>query len=144
MTQKKELLVSNDSVGFMLNPQLSPDSLMVAVWWNRSFENEMVKSLWVISRGDLTQKFLVRGYIFPLEWSEDSKWIYAIDTYKTPSEILKVSVNTRLTKVIYTLPYGKISQNNIDITPDGNTIVCSVPETNSDVWMIENFDPDIE
>jgi len=143
-TQKKQLLVSNDSVGFILNPRLSPDSLMVAVWWNRSFENEMVKSLWVISRGDLTQKFLVRGYIFPLKWSEDSKWIYAIDTGKSPPDILKLSINSRLSKVIYTLPYGKISQYDIDITPDGKIIVCAIPETNSDVWMIENFDPDVE
>ena len=32
----------------------------------------------------------------------------------------------------------------IDITPDGKTIICNIEEKNSDVWMIENFDPDVE
>ena len=31
-----------------------------------------------------------------------------------------------------------------DISSDGKTIVCNVGEENSDVWMIENFDPDVE
>ena len=32
----------------------------------------------------------------------------------------------------------------IDISSDGKIIVAAIPETNSDVWMIENFDPDVE
>ena len=44
------------------------------------------------------------------------------------------------------IPYllGNINYCDIDITSDGKTIVCAIQETNSDVWMIENFDPDVE
>ena len=33
--KENKLLVSNDSVGWMFNPRLSPDNLNLAVFWNR-------------------------------------------------------------------------------------------------------------
>ena len=141
VTLGNKLLVSNDSVGWVFQPRLSPDNLNIAVLWNRKIE----RGLWVISRKDSSQKLILKGDIYPLKWSVDSKWIYAINTDETPPDILKISSSTRYTKLIYTLPPGKITGSlDIDITPDGKIIVCDQAETNSDVWMIENFDPDVE
>ncbi|RPI70001.1 MAG: hypothetical protein EHM47_12905 [Ignavibacteriales bacterium] len=111
---------------------------MTAVYWNR-YPNE---GLWINSRVDSSQKLLLKGNIFPLRWAKNSREIYAVNSDKTPPEIIKVSANTGLYKVIYIPPSGKIYY--IDITPDGETIVSAIRETNSDVWMIENFDPDVE
>jgi serine/threonine protein kinase len=144
VTKENKLLVSNDSVGWMLQPRLSPDNINIALHWNRMFNNEKAYGIWIISLSDSSQRLLVRGMIFPLGWSEDSKWIYALNLDKTPPDILKVNSTTGLTKIIFTLPFGQIQYSDIDITPDGRTIICAVLETNSDVWMIENFDPDIE
>jgi len=55
-----------------------------------------------------------------------------------------VNANTGVNKVVYTLPSNEIDFEDVDITSDGKTIVCAIKETNSDVWMIENFDPDVE
>ncbi len=69
----------------------------------------MIRGVWIISRKDSSQKLLLKGINLPLKWSKDSKWIYAIDYNKTPAEILMVNANTSLTKVIYTLPSGKLN-----------------------------------
>ncbi|RPI68033.1 MAG: hypothetical protein EHM47_15010, partial [Ignavibacteriales bacterium] len=97
LTQENKLLVSNDSVGWVFNPRLSPDSLMIAVDWNRY----PTSGLWIISRVDSSQKFLLKGNIVPLRWAKNSKEIYAVNSDKTPPEIIKVSANTGLYKVIY-------------------------------------------
>ncbi len=55
-----------------------------------------------------------------------------------------INASTGAIKIIYTLPPNEVKSFNADITPDGKTIVCAIEETNSDVWMIENFDPDVE
>jgi len=133
----------------MLGPRLSPDGLSIAIYWNR-FRWETgawipERGLWIISRKDSSQKLLLKGLMYPLKWSEDGNSIYVMDFGKTPQEILKFNINSRLTKFIYNLPPGKKATDfDIDITPDGKTIVSTIPETNSDVWMIENFDPDVE
>ena len=141
VTQENKLLVSNDSVGWILHPRLSDDNESMAVYWNR----RPSAGIWIISLKDSSQKLLLNGENYPLKWSKDSNWIYSINISKTPPEILMVNANTGLTKFISTLPSNKVELNNeVDITPDGKTIVCAIEETNSDVWMIENFDPDVE
>jgi len=108
-------------------------------------DNEIAKGIWVLSLNDSSQKLLIRGNnIDPLGWSEDNRWIYAIDYDKTPLDILMISASSGLTKVIYTLPTSRIVLGDIDISQDGKLIVAAISETNSDVWMIENFDPDVE
>jgi len=61
LTQENKLLVSNDSVGWVFSPRLSPDNLMTAVYWNR-YPNE---GLWINSRVDSSQKFLLKGIFVP-------------------------------------------------------------------------------
>ncbi|MBK7377953.1 MAG: serine/threonine-protein kinase [Ignavibacteriales bacterium] len=143
VTQENKLFVSNDSVGWMFQPCLSPDNLSIAIYWNR-YPPSVARGLWLISRKDSSQKLLLQGMIYPLRWSNDSQGVYVINSTKTPPEILIVFVNTGLTNLIYTLPTNEIGYNDIDISSDGKTIVCAIEETNSDVWMIENFDPDVE
>ncbi len=143
ITQKSNLLVSDESVGYMFQPRLSPDKVNLAIYYNRQ-PYETKRGLWIISRKDSSQKLLLKGFIFPLEWSEDGNWIYAINSDKTPPEILMINSNTGLTKVVYSMPSSEIYFEDVDITPSGKIIVCAIKETNSDVWMIENFDPDVE
>ena len=143
ISEQEKLLVSNDSLGWMFSPSLSPNNENMAVWWNRLDDIEV--GLWIISLINSSQKLLVKGFINPLKWSKDNKWIYAINTDKSPMDILKISSSSGLANVFYTLPSNKINYGySVDITPDGKTIVCAIHETNSDVWMIENFDPDVE
>lgn len=144
-TRENKLLVSNDSVGWMFNPRLSPDYSQIVVMWNRYLNNQPMRGLWVISRKDSSQKLLLKGSVYPLKWANDGKSIYAINSGKNTQEILIINANTGEGKIIFTFPSDKIDPyEGVDISSDGKTIVCSIQETNSDVWMIENFDPDVE
>jgi serine/threonine protein kinase len=144
VTQEQKLLVSNDSVGTIFHPHISPDNLNIALHWNR-FPPEVARGLWIISRKDSSQKLLINDFIWPLRWSKDSKWIYANNSENPPPEILMINANTGEAKSIFTLPLDNIDlHNGVDISPDGKIIICVRKETNSDVWMIENFDPDVE
>ena len=144
ITHEGRLLVTNDSVGHIFSPRLSPDYSKIAVNWDRTLDSEIAKGIWVLSLNDSSQKLLLKGNIDPMGWSEDNRWIYAIDYDKTPQDILMISTSSGLTKVIYTLPTSKIVLGDIDISQDGKLIVAAISETNSDVWMIENFDQDVE
>jgi hypothetical protein len=42
------------------------------------------------------------------------------------------------------LSFDGIDFDQVSMTPDGKRIVCAASEKQSDVWMMENFDPDVK
>ena len=140
-TNEKRVFLKNENTGWIYKPLTSPNKKNVAVYWNR-LGDETLDGLWVISIDDSIQKHLLWKNVWPLEWSKDGKWIYAITYDKVPSEILKVSSTSDLIKERIKFPFDDVWE--ADITQSGRIIVCIVGEENSDVWMIENFDPDVE
>jgi len=137
-TEEESPLVSNDSVGWMFSPCYSPDCKKVAVKWNRKIPPK--PGVWLISLEDSSQTFISR-YFEPIEWSADGNWVYAW-VYKTPPEILRIPVGGGEAKTFVTLPFEKIIA--ISSSLDGKKIVSTVPETQSDAWLIENFDPEVK
>ena len=143
LSSKKNKLISKENNGQISYPRTSPDNSQIAVHWNRYIDNEVASGLWVISLKDSSQKLLFKGdLIYPLGWSQNSEEIYATNFDKVPLEILKVSVKMNSTEQIYVFPSGKIYP--WVISCDETTIVCTEHESTSDVWMIENFDSDVE
>ena len=57
-------------------------------------------------------------------------------------EIFLQSGATGEMKSVATLPFENLSD--VDMTPDGKRIICTVDEKQSDVWLMENFDPEAE
>ncbi len=139
--EKKKFLENDKNMGWINNPLVSPDKERIAVFWNR-WNDETLDGLWIISKDDSMQNHLIWGNIRPIEWSRDGQYIYAINYDKIPTEIIKVSAENGNIKESIKMPFDKVV--GADITPDGKTILFTVEEENSDVWMIENFDPDIE
>ncbi|MFZ5519293.1 MAG: protein kinase domain-containing protein [Candidatus Zhuqueibacterota bacterium] len=148
-TTEERALVANDSVGWMFNPCFSPDGKSVAVMWNRREPGKPARGptsaggIWLISLEDSALTFLLKGDFYPIGWSPDGKGIYAWNPNKKPMEILIVPVNGGKPEAIITLPFENFIMNGISVTPDGNKIVCAVFEKRSDVWLMENFDPDV-
>ena len=138
-TDERKVFFKDDTIGWMYNPISSPDQKKIAAYWDKT-----VNGLWVISLKDSSQNLLKKGRLFPLKWSPDGKTIYAFEYEST--RILSVSTEDGFSQELIKIPFDGVNVLNqdIDITPDGKTIVCTVPEINSDVWMIENFDPDVE
>jgi Tol biopolymer transport system component len=135
----KKQYIKDENTSWMYNHISSPYRKKIAVYWDKK-----MNGLWSISLKDSLQNLVMGGRLFPLKWSQDGKTIYAFEFEST--KILAVSTRDGSAKEHIKIPFYGVNAINddIDITPDGKTIICTVPGVNSDVWMIENFDPDVE
>jgi Tol biopolymer transport system component/predicted Ser/Thr protein kinase len=121
--------------GTILAPRFSRDGLRIAVFRTASVD----QGIWASLIGDSAWTFLARGnMLHPLGWSPDGQWVYFLE-WET-NTICRVSWPGGTVDTVAKLPFENV--NWIVRTSDGNQYVCEVLESKSDVWMIENFDPD--
>jgi serine/threonine protein kinase len=145
-TGEEKSLVENDSVGWMFRPRYSPDGKKVAVMWNRRREaGKKMSGLWMILLEDSSQVRLHPEWIVPIAWSTDGKWIYgssstSLDIFS--ADISMIPVSGGQAKEFVTLPLENIT--GISMDSDKKKFVCTVLETQSDVWLMENFDPEVK
>jgi Tol biopolymer transport system component len=139
-TEEEWPLVKNDSVGYMFDPRYSPDGKRVAVYWNRKIPRKI--GIWIISLVDSSQIFIRSQVLDPIEWSSDGNWVYAWDWYAQSPEILMINASNGKAEKFVTLPFANVGY--ISMHQNGKKIVCSVPETQSDAWLMENFDPEVK
>lgn len=139
-TEQELPLVPNDSLGWMFGSRYSPDGKTVAITWNSPGPNN--NGIWLISLEDFSQTLLYKGHLQPIQWSPDGQWLYSWNRFENTARIYRIPVSGGVSETIMTLPFDNIDT--ISMTPDGNRIVCSVYETHSDVWLMENFDPQVK
>jgi hypothetical protein len=58
------------------------------------------------------------------------------------STILKVSLRTTKIEPVASFPRGRLLLESCRLTPDRQTIVCSLSESVADAWIIDQFDLD--
>jgi WD40 repeat protein len=138
--EEKTIIQHDQSAGWVPErPVFSPDGKRMAINWNRK-----EAGLWVIALEPYSEAFLLNGPISPIGWSPEGKYVYAIRAVATEPgrEIIRVQVAppNEVTSVA-TLPGGVAGYDSAGVNPDGKEIVVSVGEENSDVWLMENFDP---
>jgi len=151
-TEEETPLVQNDSVGYIFSPEYSPDGKKIAVSWNRleygpildpldsDRRGPFARGLWVISLTDSSQTRVSDLYmLLPVGWSPDGKSIYAI--HYQNNILMKIPTNGG-----EPIPLINLSRQTAeaDVSPDGKNIVVSLQETKSDIWIMENFDPEIK
>jgi hypothetical protein len=79
---------------------------------------------------------------FPRGWSPNGKWIYAsksVGNLNSESSWIKVSVSDGMIEPLAAPPENSLLAG---ITMDGKQAVYLTLESRSDVWLVENFDPD--
>jgi serine/threonine-protein kinase len=144
ITEEETPLLKADSAGPIVWQTCSPDGRKVAVRWNKGPKPDW--GLWVISLDDSSEVLLRKGDTSPIGWSSDGKWVYASEIVSGALNFLAISSENGQTKDLFTLPLslemGMVwSPVN---TVDGKHFVFSGRKTQSDVWIIENFDPEIK
>ena len=126
----------------MYGPCFSPDGKKIAAYWGRLADNEkIVYGLWVISLQDSCQTLISNGAYLPIKWSNDGNWIYAY--YYLTDKLLLFSADGGSSKTHFELPFENATYGG-DITPNGSYGVAAVEESTSDIWLMENFDPEVK
>jgi Tol biopolymer transport system component len=130
----QELLVSNDSVGWMFFPIPSPNGEKLAVFWNRRPR----RGVYVISLRDSSQTPIGAPNQFPLGWSADGTSFYIEGDAR---RVHRVPLKGGEGVTVGTLPFENAG---CDLSDQSSslTLVCNVQESVSDVWTMEGFDRD--
>jgi Tol biopolymer transport system component len=137
----EELLMRPESGGYASYPHFSPNNDQVAIFWitRRS-------GLYVLSWPSREPRLLAPD-LAPIGWSQDGKWIYALQAVQpfkaqnSTSALLRVSSRTSSVEVIGSFPIGYLRRGACSLTPDRQAIICAVAEESSDAWIIDDFDP---
>jgi Tol biopolymer transport system component/predicted Ser/Thr protein kinase len=129
-TEEETPLVKDES-GVIYGAVYSPDGKKVAVFWDR----KPTPGLWVISLEDRSAKIIGRDGV-PYDWSPDGKWVYA---YVREAEFLMIEVESGNAKPLPVIPFT-IEGNTYYKMIDGRPEIFVDDKTQSDVWVIENFD----
>ncbi|MGA2260528.1 MAG: protein kinase [Acidobacteriota bacterium] len=132
VTEEENPLIQDESVGWLFYPQISPDGMKVAVFWNRT-----PRGIWLISLTTNSAALLTvtEPTVTPIGWSPDGSTIYYL---RGDPNIWALSAGGGTPKIFITMPGNIVSAS---ISPDGRKFVCSIGESKSDVWVVENFDP---
>jgi serine/threonine-protein kinase len=131
VTEAEQPLVTNDSVGWMFTPVLSPNLEFVAVQWNRG----PAQRIYRISLRDTTQLPLGPPNALPLAWSADGSSLYAV----VEDKIWRFPVHGGAGNIVVSNPFKSGDCSLADRAP-GLLLVCNAEESLSDAWTIENFD----
>jgi serine/threonine protein kinase len=146
VTEEEIPLVEDESVGWMFVPQRSPDGKKVAVSWNRT--DQSPRGGWIISLEDSSQKLVKKGHYYFVGWKPDGKWVYISLTIQGELKINMVSPESGQEKEVFTVPFsmeeGIPDSSSVSVSPDGKQFVFNANKKNSDVWLVENFDPDMK
>ena len=134
---REEGLVADPSVGLVFQPRFAPAGDRVAVYWNRRGK----QGLWVLTWPGRAERYLA-PLLRPMGWSADGKTIYAYA--REGREVVKVDSTTGRVHPAVRFPVGTLSAlEACDLSPDRRTVVCSLDESKSDVWVVDNFDPHV-
>jgi WD40 repeat protein len=133
-TGTEEPLLPKDADGvFPLRPVFSPDKKSVAVYWNRPEH----AGTWAFSLEDFSERLVYPGPYLPISWSPDGKYVY-LQGVEQP-DILEVRADNakEVRKIMKLRTFGF----GLTLTPDARRIITNQDEQQSDVWVMENFDP---
>ena len=142
---EKPIIQHEQSLAYLpARPVFSPDGKKMAVFWNRKDNEGLSEGLSIISLEPYSEMLLLSGFIFPVGWSPDGKYLYAIrlGSAGQAREIIRVRLASpsEVTSVA-TLPGDVADYDSASVSSDGHQIIVSLLEDKSDVWLMENFDP---
>jgi hypothetical protein len=135
-TGHEELLRAGSPVGAVYDLRVSPKRDRVAAHGGSGDD----LGLWLISWPDRRECLLARDDLYPIGWTADESFIYALRFGKP--EVLRVSVATGVVRTVGRFP-GSLSYQRCSMTPDRSAIICSVSDNKRDAWIVDHFDPHV-
>jgi Tol biopolymer transport system component len=120
--------------GWIMDLRASPAGDLFAFWWNTPTDS-IADGLAVTEWPSRRTRTLDNGDYYPAGWSRDGRFLFAYEFLGR--SIMRVTIPGGEKKNVGQFPTGAID--GCDITPD-RSVICTVRETQSDAWMVENLD----
>jgi Tol biopolymer transport system component len=126
--------------GWYFTPVPSPDRRQLLVAWNRA-----QGGLWLLSADGKSERRLapndIEDWPEPMAWSSDGRFVYArnypSEGRNKPLQLFRVPSEGGVMRPWVSLPFG--SDASCSFSGDALRLVCSVPVTQNDVWLVDNF-----
>jgi Tol biopolymer transport system component len=119
---------------WMSSPAWAPDGARVAI----NCKCPGGAGVWLASRAEKAEsRLLYRDErALPVGWSADGETVFVL----VPDDrtVLAVPASGSEPQLLCELPFPRVGS--VAVAPDGRRIVCAVPETESDVWLVSNFE----
>ena len=101
--------------------------------------------VWLVSPDSPEETLLFEGTAVPITWSDDDEWVYLVRETResrflgeSVGEVLRVRVEDGKVETVVALPPGDLRRwTDVDISPDGRTIVCALSQDQRDVWIAD-------
>jgi serine/threonine protein kinase len=137
-------IFKTDSEWQMLFPAWSLDGRQVAVQYKKGPETG--PGIWILSVDGSPERRLWKGLALPIYWSPDGRILYASKLVSGKIIILTISTENGREAVVFTIPLSREIGRPIlrPHTVDGRRFVFEARKSQSDIWVVENFDPDIK
>jgi hypothetical protein len=146
----EERLMAKNLTGWWRRTYYSPDGRKVALQtyehedaaagqvWNKKevavFSVENHTKIWTMPLDER------QGELFG--WSQDGEWLYRWSADSASTSVSRMRIADRRVEHVMSLPSPDVEQ--VAMSPDCSTFVYVVEQSQSDAWLVENFDPDIE
>jgi Tol biopolymer transport system component len=123
------------------DPHFSPDTSLIAFHWDR--DGLEFDGIWTRSLVDGQTRFIANFDAYIFGWSPDGEWIYfhhmGEDGLLRIARVHLESVDVQTMAVLqWDIPN---SYNWVDLAPDASWAVIEKETSQTDVWVVDNFDP---
>ena len=139
-----DFLIKENEGGWLFNPRYSPDGNKIAVFWNRGSS----RGIWILSPKTGERRSLYPGNHLPVGWTSDGRGIYAAIQMVQTLEIIAIDAEKGSSKTVLVTSVdqekGAPSHFYVSMTADGKRFIFQVGKSQSDIWLVENFDPGVK
>jgi Tol biopolymer transport system component len=125
------------------DPHFSPDTSMVAFHWNK--DGQEPDGIWTKSLVDGQIQFVTDADARIIGWSPNGDWIYFYHVEGDLQKVTRVHIESQEVQTLAMLPWSVPSSANwIDLGPDASWAVVQKQTSQTDVWVVDDFDPHVK
>jgi Tol biopolymer transport system component len=137
-------LLKTDSEWEWFYPTWSPDRKRIAIRLEKGPETEA--GIFILPSDGSARRMIRKGRAVPINWSSDGNILYASEPASGGINILSISPENGQEEVLFTIPLSR-EIGRLKLRPhtvDGRRFVFEGRKIQSDVWLMENFDPEVK
>jgi len=129
------------SKGKIHRSRLSPDGRLMAV--TRGRVGTAGADIWIYSMANDSSSLVIDFPAWVLNWSRDNRWVHC---FTLDWVIARVNVETSEIDTLAMFPDmdAVVGGHMVAMAPDGDWAIYQVGQVPRDIYLIENFDPNVE